>query len=116
MSRLPTKNIDYTSRDYEAFRDLLITKLQEKMPEYTDTSETDAGIVIIEALIFVIYLLIVAISSLKIDVLKRVKARAALADGDDAEEVELDELADIIEEEADKAKNAPQKNTNKKKK
>ena len=50
MSRLPTKNIDYTSRDYEAFRELLITKLQEKMPEYTDTSETDAGIVIIEAL------------------------------------------------------------------
>ena len=73
-------------------------------------------IVIIEALIFVLYLLIVAISSLKIDVLKRVKARAALADDDDAEEVELDELADIIEEEADKAKNAPQKNTNKKKK
>lgn len=50
MSRVPTKNIDYTSRDYEAFRDLLITKLQEKMPEYTDTSETDAGIVILEAL------------------------------------------------------------------
>lgn len=50
MSRLPTKNIDYTSKDYEAFRELLITKLQEKMPEYTDTSETDAGIVIIEAL------------------------------------------------------------------
>lgn len=43
-------NIDYTSRDYEAFRQLLIDKLQEKMPEYTDTSETDAGIVIIEAL------------------------------------------------------------------
>lgn len=50
MSRKPTKGIDYTSRDYEAFRDLLITKLQEKMPEYTDTSETDAGIVILEAL------------------------------------------------------------------
>lgn len=50
MSRLPTKGIDYTSRDYEAFRELLIQKLQEKMPEYTDTSETDAGIVIIEAL------------------------------------------------------------------
>lgn len=50
MSRTPTKNIDYTSRDYEAFRALLIAKLQEKMPEYTDTSETDAGIVIIEAL------------------------------------------------------------------
>lgn len=50
MSRKPTQNIDYTSRDYEAFRELLIQKLQEKMPEYTDTSETDAGIVILEAL------------------------------------------------------------------
>lgn len=50
MSRKPTENIDYTSRDYEAFRELLIQKLQEKMPEYTDTSETDAGIVILEAL------------------------------------------------------------------
>lgn len=50
MSRNPTNNIDYTSRDYEAFRELLIQKLQEKMPEYTDTSETDAGIVILEAL------------------------------------------------------------------
>lgn len=50
MSRKPTENIDYTSRDYEAFRALLIEKLQEKMPEYTDTSETDAGIVILEAL------------------------------------------------------------------
>lgn len=50
MSRVPTQNIDYTSRDYEAFRELMIQKLQEKMPEYTDTSETDAGIVILESL------------------------------------------------------------------
>ena len=50
MSRTPTPNIDYTSRDYEAYRELLIQKLQEKMPEYTDTSDTDAGIVILEAL------------------------------------------------------------------
>ena len=50
MSRVPTQGIDYTSRDYEAFRELLIAKLKEKMPEYTDTSETDAGIIIIEAL------------------------------------------------------------------
>lgn len=50
MGRVPTENIDYTSRDYEAFRELMIDKLQEKMPEYTDTSETDAGIVILEAL------------------------------------------------------------------
>ena len=49
MSRKPTANIDYTSRDYEAYRELMIQKLQEKMPEYTDTSETDAGIVILEA-------------------------------------------------------------------
>ena len=50
MSRKPTVNIDYTNRDYEAFREMLIKKLQEKIPEYTDTSETDAGIVILEAL------------------------------------------------------------------
>lgn len=50
MSRVPTSGIDYTSRDYEAFRELLITKLKEKMPEYTDTSSTDAGIVILESL------------------------------------------------------------------
>ena len=50
MSRRPTLTIDYTSRDYEAYRALLIKILQEKMPEYTDTTETDAGIVIIEAL------------------------------------------------------------------
>lgn len=50
MSRIPTENIDYTSRDYEAYRELLIQKLKEKMPEYTDTSQTDAGIVILEAL------------------------------------------------------------------
>lgn len=50
MSRLPSTTIDYTSRDYEAFRELMVQKLKEKMPEYTDTSETDAGIVILEAL------------------------------------------------------------------
>ena len=50
MSRQPTEHIDYTNKDYEAFRAMMIDKLQEVMPEYTDTSETDAGIVIIEAL------------------------------------------------------------------
>ena len=49
MSRKMTKGIDYTSKDYLAFKQLLIQKLVEKMPEYTDTSETDAGIVILEA-------------------------------------------------------------------
>lgn len=50
MGRVATDGIDYTNRDYEAYKDMLITKLQEKMPEYTDTSETDAGIVILECL------------------------------------------------------------------
>lgn len=48
MSRNPTPGIDYTSRDYEGFRQAMIEELGIKMPEYTDTSETDAGIVIIE--------------------------------------------------------------------
>lgn len=50
MSRKPTPGIDYTSRDYEAYRTLLIQELQKRMPEYTDTSQTDAGIVILECL------------------------------------------------------------------
>lgn len=50
MSRKPTQNIDYTNRDYEAYREMLIQELQRKMPEYTDTSQTDAGIVILECL------------------------------------------------------------------
>lgn len=50
MARIATEGIDYTNRDYEAYKDMMIEKLQEKMPEYTDTSETDAGIVIIECL------------------------------------------------------------------
>lgn len=45
-----TKGIDYTSRDYEAFKQDMISALQRRMPEYTDTSETDAGIVILECL------------------------------------------------------------------
>ena len=47
--RKVTQGLDYTSRDYRAYKDLLISKLQENMPEYTDISETDAGIVILEA-------------------------------------------------------------------
>lgn len=50
MSRSATDGIDYTNRDYEAYKEMMIEKLREKMPEYTDTSETDAGIVIIECL------------------------------------------------------------------
>ena len=48
MSRTPTSGIDYTSRDYEGFRQAMLAELGVKMPEYTDRSQTDAGIVILE--------------------------------------------------------------------
>ena len=48
--RKPTPNIDYTNKDYEAFRTKMISTLLEKMPEYTDTSQSDFGIVLIELL------------------------------------------------------------------
>lgn len=47
--RQPTSDIDYTSKDYEAFRTEIINGLQLRVPEYTDTSQNDAGIAIIEA-------------------------------------------------------------------
>ena len=42
--------IDYRTRDYEGFRAEMIRRLKEKMPEYTDFSSSDAGIVILELL------------------------------------------------------------------
>ena len=42
MSITPTPNIDYTNKDYEAFRAYMIKQLGIKMPEYTDRSQTDA--------------------------------------------------------------------------
>lgn len=50
MSRVPTKGIDYTSKDYESFRNDMIKQLGIKMPEYTDIRQSDAGIVILELL------------------------------------------------------------------
>ena len=50
MSRSMTAGIDYTSRDYDSIREAMIAKLKEKIPEYTDTSETDMGIVLLECL------------------------------------------------------------------
>ena len=50
MSRAITQGIDYTSKDYEAFRSMMIKNLQIKMPEYTDIRQSDAGIVILELL------------------------------------------------------------------
>lgn len=48
--RKPTPSIDYTNKDYEAFRTSIINGLIEKIPEYTDTSQSDFGIVLIELL------------------------------------------------------------------
>ena len=50
MSITPTPNIDYTNKDYEAFRNFMLEQLGILMPEYTDRSQTDAGIVILELL------------------------------------------------------------------
>lgn len=50
MSRIMTAGIDYTSRDYESLKQDMIAMLQQKIPEYTDISETDAGIVLLECL------------------------------------------------------------------
>ena len=50
MSRTPTNGIDYTSKDYESFRNDMIKQLGIKMPEYTDLRQSDAGIVLLELL------------------------------------------------------------------
>lgn len=50
MSRIPTAGIDYTSKDYEAFRNMMLNDLGIKMPEYTDKRQSDAGVVILELL------------------------------------------------------------------
>jgi uncharacterized phage protein gp47/JayE len=44
--------LDFTSKDYEAFRQDMIARIPEKMPEWTDTSSSDPGIVILELLAY----------------------------------------------------------------
>lgn len=41
-------SFDYISKDYKGFKQAMIERLKVLMPEYTDLSETDAGIVILE--------------------------------------------------------------------
>lgn len=50
MGRTPTPGIDYTSRDYEGFRQAMLKELGIRMPEYTDLTDTDAGVVILDLL------------------------------------------------------------------
>ncbi len=42
--------IDYSNVDYNGFKQMMIQGLKDTMPEYTDTSETDPGVIIIELL------------------------------------------------------------------
>lgn len=42
------KGIEYTTRDYEGFRSLMLNQLSVLMPEYTDKRQSDAGVVILE--------------------------------------------------------------------
>ncbi len=42
------KVIDYMAKDYESFRQAMIDLIPEKLPEWTDRSEADFGIVLIE--------------------------------------------------------------------
>lgn len=68
------------------------------------------NIILIEALLFAVYLAIAVLSALKSDNSKKALKAGADDDDDDSEDVDLEELADIIEEEAEKAeKNAPKK-------
>lgn len=43
-------NVDYTTRDYEGFRTDMINLLKTKIPEYSDFSSSDMGVVLIELL------------------------------------------------------------------
>lgn len=47
MRKLNT-SFDYISKDYKGYKNEMIERLKVLMPEYTDLSETDAGIVILE--------------------------------------------------------------------
>ena len=48
MSNVGNSMLDYTNRDYESVRNDLVSTLPKYLPEYTDTSELDPGIVILE--------------------------------------------------------------------
>lgn len=50
--RKVTKSLDYMTKDYEGFRKLMISKIPTLLPEWTDYSEEDFGIVLIELLAY----------------------------------------------------------------
>lgn len=50
--RKPTDGLDYATRDFQGFKQLMIEKLKQKVPEYSDYSDSDLGIVLIELLAY----------------------------------------------------------------
>lgn len=50
MNMRDKTNIDYTTRDYEGFRHDMLELLKKKIPQYSDFSESDMGVVLIELL------------------------------------------------------------------
>lgn len=46
----PRQNVDYATKDYEGFRHDMLNLLKAKIPDYTDFSESDMGVVLIELL------------------------------------------------------------------
>ena len=78
-------------------------------------SESVKTIVIVELLIFVIYLAAAFIAALKSENTKKPVKAGADDDDDDDEDVDLEELVDVIEEEAEKAEKQTNVKKNKKK-
>lgn len=46
------QGLDFSTKDYEGFRNSMIEMLKVKIPEYSDFSQSDAGIVLIELLAY----------------------------------------------------------------
>lgn len=44
------RNVDYLTKDYEGFRKLMMDLIPVKTPEWTDTSQSDMGVVLLELL------------------------------------------------------------------
>jgi hypothetical protein len=49
--------IDYVTKDYDGFKQLMIDKISTLTPEWTDHSESDFGMVILEALAYCLHIL-----------------------------------------------------------
>ncbi len=78
-------------------------------------SDSVKTIVIVELLIFVVYLAVAFIAALKSENSKKPVKAGADDDDDDDEDIDLEELVDVIEEEAEKAEKQTNVKKNKKK-